>query len=161
MRLVYTRLARADLLAAQTWYSQREPALGTRFVTTVAAAAKKLQGRDGRELTVSPAPATVSAEAAVPSGAVTISAIVGAVGRLAASIPADAGVGSEQVLGRRLGSPLSCVFAIGPGLGTGLAAPPRQKAAQHGTRFDDYGPTVTVTSSCVAKPPSWARQRST
>lgn len=43
MRLVYTRLARADLLAAQTWYSQREPALGTRFVTTVAAAAKKLQ----------------------------------------------------------------------------------------------------------------------
>lgn len=43
MRLVYTRLARADVLAAQSWYSRREPALGARFVATVAAAAKKLQ----------------------------------------------------------------------------------------------------------------------
>ena len=43
MRLVYTRLARADVLAAQAWYSRREPALGARFIATVAAAAKKLQ----------------------------------------------------------------------------------------------------------------------
>ena len=43
MRLVYSRLARADLMAAQAWYSQRERALGTRCITAVAAAAKKLQ----------------------------------------------------------------------------------------------------------------------
>ena len=43
MRLVYTRLARADLMAARAWYSQRERALGARFVAAVAAAAKKLQ----------------------------------------------------------------------------------------------------------------------
>lgn len=43
MRLVYTRLARADLLAAQAWYSRREATLGTRFITAAAATAKKLQ----------------------------------------------------------------------------------------------------------------------
>ena len=43
MKLVYTGLARADLMAAQAWYSQREPTLGARFLVAVAAAAKKLQ----------------------------------------------------------------------------------------------------------------------
>ena len=43
MKLVYTRLARADLLAARAWYARCEPRLGAKFVTAVATTAKKLQ----------------------------------------------------------------------------------------------------------------------
>ena len=44
MKLVYSRLARDDLLSAQDWYSQRESTLGTRFAHAVAATAEQLGG---------------------------------------------------------------------------------------------------------------------